>query len=474
MTTISLSIHPYLAAYDSIMPDPEGFLACLKKPLPQTMHVNTLKASPDFVKHELAYHGIQAEPMTWHPAGLRVEQQSISIGKLWTYQAGLYQTQEEVSLIPATCLDPQPGERILDLCAAPGGKTVQMAVMMKNTGTIIANDRSYQRIRAVGHMLKRLGITNVITTTVDGMCFPSCREFFDRILVDAPCSCEGTLRKRKRQGLTEPNRHSSLSMSRIQLALLRQAVSRVKPGGRIVYSTCTLAPEENERVIHQLLQEYKGELRLTPISLPGLVHSPGITQWQGEDFDSSLSRCLRLWPQQNNSGGFFVAVLEKNGSQKTTTPDLRPILALSDPSIEPIITPIQERFGISDEALASLSALKNDNRGIYFLSHDTIIPEAITPDSAGLFSIKTDLKHHKLSTAAAMMLSQHATKHSIELSREQRDAYLTREDIALTDSQREQCGDTGYVMVSYAGIGLGLALYLSYRNQCQSLFPKSL
>jgi len=475
MKTAHLDSNPYIATYREIMPDPEAFLACIGKPLPQTMHVNTLKTSREFVQMELACHGIHAKPMAWHPAGLRVEGTAPSIGNLWTYQAGLYQTQEEASLIPATLLDPQPGERVLDLCAAPGGKTVQMAVMMQNTGTIIANDRSYQRIRALGHMIKRLGITNVATTARDGLTFPACREFFDKILVDAPCTCDGTLRKQRRGHVAiQPDQKNSLAMSRMQLALLRQAVSRVRPGGRIVYSTCTLAPEENEHVIHQLLNEYAGSISLKPIALPGLQYSRGITRWNGETFDDSLKHSLRLWPHQNDSGGFFVAVLEKAGQAERVQPEKQLTLPVNDPNVSIYLASIQDRFGISDDALQHFETTYNKRRGVSFLSKGMHIPTEVPVDSAGLFAIKTEMTHPKLSTPVAMMLAPFATRHHIQLTREQRDDYLARRDLVLTNEQRKQCGNTGYVMVSYAGIGLGLALYLSHRDQCQSLCPKSL
>lgn len=475
MNTVKPDSHPYIATYREIMPDPEAFLTCVGKPLPQTMHVNTLKASREFVQMELACHGIQAKPMAWHPAGLRVESTAPSIGKLWTYQAGLYQTQEEASLIPATLLNPAPGDRVLDLCAAPGGKTVQMAVMMQNKGTIIANDRSYQRIRALGHMIKRLGITNVATTARDGLTFPACRDFFDKILVDAPCTCDGTLRKQRRGHVAiQPNRDHSLAMSRMQLALLRQAVSRTRPGGRIVYSTCTLAPEENERVVHQLLNEYPGVISLRPIDLPSLKYSRGITRWNGEQFDASLAHCLRLWPHQNDSGGFFVAVLEKAGNAASTNTEKQLTLPVNDPNVAIYLASVQERFGLSDDALCHFETTYNARRGVSFLSKGMHIPTHIPVDSAGLFAIKTEMTHPKLSTPLAMMLAPFATRHHIQLSREQRDDYLARRDLILTNEQRKQCGSTGYVMISYAGIGLGLALYLSHRDQCQSLCPKSL
>lgn len=464
--------------YRDIIPNPEAMLTALEQPLPTTLSVNTLKTStPDCQRH-LHELGIDTHVMDWNPNGLKAHGKVEGIGRNWAYQTGLYQTQEEVSLLSAIVLDPQPGECVLDLCAAPGGKTAQMAVMMQNTGTLIANDRNYGRLRAVGHMIKRLGLFNIATTALDGTAYPALRDHFDRILVDAPCGCEGTWRKSPKKAVM-PNRKASLAMSEIQFRLLEKALQLAKVGGRIVYSTCTFAPEENEAVVNRLLQEHGDCVKILPIEIPHWQASKGITTWQNDTYHTDVQHSMRVWPQQNNSGGFFVALLEKTAS-KTRYPKpvaIREELACDDPSIASTINAVLERFAIDPQIFAGFHAQADNHRGLYLCPPSLRVPTKLPIDAAGLFAIKTKIKHPKLSTPAAMWITPHALQNKIEITLTQRDNYLDRKTILLTDEQVQSLTGTGYVLASYAGVGLGVGLYLQYADgpaQLESLFPKRL
>ncbi len=184
----------YFKRYESLVDDWTAFQNTITRPLPTCLWTNTLRTTPDELLKLMAADGIILKALNWSENGFRLPRQ-LSPGKLWQYLAGLYHVQEEVSMLPVKLLDPQPGERILDLCAAPGGKTAQIAVALNNEGTVIANDRVYQRMRAMGQTIDRLGLLNVSTTTFDGCSYPKAAGLFDRILVDVPCSCEGTSRK---------------------------------------------------------------------------------------------------------------------------------------------------------------------------------------------------------------------------------------------------------------------------------------
>lgn len=462
--------------YRSIIPEPEAMLACLQQPLPTALSVNTLKVTTERCQQLLQEVGVSTETMTWNPNGLKAKGKIDGIGLNWAYQAGLYQTQEEVSLLPAIVLDPQPGEKVLDLCAAPGGKTVQMAVMMQNTGTLIANDRNYGRLRAVGHMIKRLGLFNVATTALDGSAYPALRNHFDRVLVDAPCGCEGTWRKSSKKAVL-PNRKNSLSISEIQYRLLEKAMQLTRVGGRIVYSTCTFAPEENEAVVSRLLQEHGDKMSILPIKIEHWKASPGVTAWQGDTYHPDVRQSLRVWPHQNNSGGFFVALLEKTDDKQQKAVTVRDEIRCNDPTIAPVIEQVLSRFGITTDIFDGYSANANNHRGIYLSPPSLQVPENLPVDAAGLFAIKTKTKHAKLSTPAAMWITPLAKKNCIELNENQRDLYLLRQTIFLNEKQVNDIDSTGYVLVTYRGVGLGVGLYLQYQDgpaQLKSMFPKAL
>lgn len=296
--------------YRPLIDDWEAFCEALSRPLPTCVWTNTLRTSPERLVDWMRQGGFCPEPISWYPGAFRLAA-DISPGNRVEYVAGLYHVQEEVSLIPPVLLDVSADERVLDLCAAPGNKTAQLAVAMDNRGTLVANDRNVYRLRALRRVIDRLGVVNTSVTAYDGANFPRESGEFDKVLVDVPCSCEGTSRKNP-AALEQASDESRSRLAGTQRALLRQAVRRCRPGGRIVYSTCTFAPEENELVVADLLEEFGADtLRLLPARVPGLESSPGITRWNERILPEELAGTMRIWPHQNDTGGFFVALLEK-------------------------------------------------------------------------------------------------------------------------------------------------------------------
>ncbi len=296
--------------YRSIVDDWESFVQTCVRPLPLTIWTNTLRTTPGVLQDWLAEENLSADAVSWYEGAFKLPP-NLSLGNRIPYLAGLYHIQEEVSLIPALLLAPQPGERILDLCAAPGNKTAQIATFMQNQGVLVANDRNEQRLHVLRTTLARLGIMNVSTTQHDAAAFPCTEPRFDGVLADVPCSCEGT--SRKQPGVLErASEQQSSSLATTQLAILKKSVEVCKPGGRIVYATCTYAPEENEMVIDALLKYYgRDRVRLAPAHIPSLHCAQGISTWNGKRLAPDLPLTMRIWPHQNDSGGFFVAVLEK-------------------------------------------------------------------------------------------------------------------------------------------------------------------
>ena len=235
------------------------------------------------------------------------------LGRSLEHQLGYYYIQEISSMLPILTLNPKPNETFLDLCSSPGSKTTQLAAKIQNTGTIIANEVNFGRIKILASNLQRCGVSNTIITKKDGIAL--CKEFakenikFDKILVDAPCSGEGTIRSSPKT-LIMWNIKMIKSLSKLQKSLLSSAIEILKPNGEIVYSTCTHAPEENEEVVDFVLNKFKGEIKLETINLP-VKCRPGITNWNNNQLNPEIKKTCRVYPQDNDTEGFFIAKIRK-------------------------------------------------------------------------------------------------------------------------------------------------------------------
>lgn len=296
-----------LERYRPIIDGFEAFLAACERPLGNAVRVNTIKSSVERATAALEEEGTDYEQADWNPRVLRLE--TDSPGSTWTSFHGFTHGQEEVSAVPPVVLDPEPGERVWDCCAAPGGKATQLAALMDDRGTVVANDNNLGRISALRFNAERLGATSLAVTNDDARNYSLERfdfDEFDRTLVDAPCSCEGTIRKNP-DALDNWSEGHISSVAGIQKGILRRAVQATREGGTVLYSTCTFAPEENEAVVQHALN--REDCRVVDFDL-GLEHSPGLTEWEDDSYDESLEQAARIYPHQNDTGGFFVAKLE--------------------------------------------------------------------------------------------------------------------------------------------------------------------
>ena len=209
-------------------------------------------------------------------------------------------------MIPPIVLDPKPGEIVLDMCAAPGSKSSQIAALMKNKGVLIANDYQGIRLAPLGINLQRMGITNSIITLMEGRFFKNFN--FDKILVDAPCSGTGTIRKSlKTLRIWNPDMVKRLAGTQRQL--IETAFNNLKEGGTMVYSTCSLEPEEDEGVVDYLLDKHDNA-KLEEIAI-NIKRSNSILEFGDNIYSQEIKKCLRLWPQDNDTEGFFVAKIMK-------------------------------------------------------------------------------------------------------------------------------------------------------------------
>jgi len=208
-------------------------------------------------------------------------------------------------------LDPKPREHVLDMCAAPGSKTTQMAARMKNKGEITAIDTvrgRYYKLRAVA---KLMGAVNIHFKLMDARRFRPKDQLFDKVLVDAPCSSEGRFKMDIPKTFAYWSPRKIKEMARKQKGLLISASRLLKPGGTMVYSTCTFAPEENEKVIQYLLKKTEGVLKVEQTNIEGVTTYPSIREWQGRDLGDSSRHCFRVLPRDGMEG-FFVAKFIKD------------------------------------------------------------------------------------------------------------------------------------------------------------------
>jgi NOL1/NOP2/sun family putative RNA methylase len=301
----SLTPEEYFAPFSQIIPNFVAFCRKLSDPLPIHLRMNTLRAPVRQTRLRLEEQGVvlvKEGPLDFLYRAVNIGQP----GHLLEFSLGLLHSQALSSVLAAFALGPEPDQTVLDLCAAPGSKTSLLAQLMQNKGIIVANDRNPDRLIPLKANLKRLGVTNTVITRYPGQTFPK-RFFFDRVLVDVPCSAEGTLRAGP-SGTLRLSTRANQKLTRLQRYLLLMAFDLLKVGGTLVYSTCTYSPDENESAVQFLLDTRPAEIQPIAMDLP---HSPGLQQWKETSYDPSIKYCWRIYPQQIDTVGFFMARVNK-------------------------------------------------------------------------------------------------------------------------------------------------------------------
>ncbi|GAB1859752.1 Putative RNA methyltransferase NOL1 [Camponotus japonicus] len=287
------------------------FLEASEVERPMTIRTNTLKTRRRDLAEALINRGVNLDPIgKWTKVGLVVYSSQVPMGATPEYLAGHYIIQGAASFLPVMVLDPKENERILDMCAAPGGKTSHIAALMKNTGILFANDVNKDRLKAVVGNLHRVGVVNSIICNYDGRQFPTIMKGFDRVLLDAPCTGTGVTAK----DLSVKTNKEEVDIQRcctLQRELLLAAIdcvnARSETGGIVVYSTCSILPEENEWIIDYALK--KRNVKLLPTGLE--FGADGFTSYRQHRFHPSLKLTKRYYPHVHNMYGFFVAKLKK-------------------------------------------------------------------------------------------------------------------------------------------------------------------
>lgn len=292
----------FLEHYSKLTDIKEFCEYCLK-PLNKSIRVNTLKISVNKLKNKLNNYIFAQIP--WNKEGFWIKGERTDLGNLLEHSLGYFYIQEAASMIPPIVLSPGENDLVLDLAAAPGSKTTQMAQLMNNKGLIIANDIKYDRLKALSINLQRLGIMNTIITLNSNYSFKDMK--FDKILLDAPCSGSGAIRKSlKTLQMWNPN--MLINLSGTQKRLILNAYDSLKDNGVLVYSTCSIDPEENEAVINFLLKNRNAKLENINLDIK---KSKVILDYGKEHFNDEIKKCLRIWPQDNDTEGFFVARIRK-------------------------------------------------------------------------------------------------------------------------------------------------------------------
>jgi NOL1/NOP2/sun family putative RNA methylase len=462
--------------YASIIPDFDGFQDALRRPRDLYFRVNSLRIDPGEFERSMKRWGHNIRPLRWFKKAYLATELARTRGTL-EYFLGFYYIQGATSMIAPIALDPQPGERVLDLCAAPGSKTTQICDAMRNEGLVFANDIYIDRLKILKGHLERLGVTCAVITKKAGDSFPGGLAF-RRVLVDAPCSGEGTMRGARETAGEEVERESEaargtdrsgdlLRLYRLQRALLRRAANLCEPGGVIVYSTCTYSPLENEAVIDEVLRA-RDDLVLeeVPCDAPS---EPGILEWEGKKFKPEVRLCRRYYPHRINSWGFFVARLRRKESargprgeeeSRWAEPSLRAAVAAQNEARERVARYFEERFGIPRASFEPFHVYEGGHSA-WLASRAMPRPEALAPwdpQNAGIRLLRY-LKgpagpYEKPTSHGLAVVGRGATRAAIDLSEKEMWAFLRGEPV-----RRRAAGvEGGYVIARYEGWVLGCGL----------------
>ncbi|MDD5041807.1 MAG: NOL1/NOP2/sun family putative RNA methylase [Candidatus Peribacteraceae bacterium] len=454
--------------------------AASDRPLRKSARVNTLKCSVENFKDWAVEKGWSLTPVPWWSEGFFIDRTdlSIALGRDIRHLLGHFYMQEAASMLPVALLDPQPGEAVLDLCAAPGSKTTQIAARFSPTpdpspggggefarGVVVANDMQEKRLRILNDALQRTGATSVVITRKVGQWFSKhLTERFDRVVCDAPCTAQGTARKDP-AALQYCSTDSIAKAARLQYQLLEAAVHAAKVGGRIVYSTCTLTPEENEGVVLEILNKFSDQLEVVhpKEALPsGLKWDMSAAISDSETVQKTLRPTpnalypfLRLWPQTYDTEGFFCAVLKKVQSTRAVEPlemYERVALPFGRKKTEAVSKLFMEQFG-ADFRLPGECLVEKGNFLLLVSQEAHGFPLPATEYAMGIpyAKILPDGRF-RVTNEMASLRGHLAQSQILELSEEQLGSLLAGKDLPCDPKLR---GDT---ILRFRGISLGLGL----------------
>ncbi|MFX1366619.1 MAG: RsmB/NOP family class I SAM-dependent RNA methyltransferase [Promethearchaeota archaeon] len=278
-----------------------------EKPLTPSIRVNTLKITTSNLKERLEQKNFELSPIEWISYGFKVLKQSYNLGSTHEFLQGYYYLQNIASMLPSVILNPKNNDVVIDMCAAPGSKATHLAQLMKNEGVLFLIEKNKARIPALEINLRRMGVINSIVINMNAINLSKLTIKANKILLDAPCTGEGLIRK-------DPNRKKSRKpndidkLASIQKKLLKAGLNSLISGGELLYSTCSIAPEENELVVHEVLNE---ETNFKISKIPHTYGVSGLTEVFGTNLREDLEFSQRLYPHIHNTIGFFLCLISR-------------------------------------------------------------------------------------------------------------------------------------------------------------------
>ena len=448
--------------------DYEAFLAGFDGQRQYGLRVNTLKMNLEEFERIAPFH---LKKVPWISNGYFYEAEDAP-AKHPFYSAGLYYLQEPSAMTPASRLKVQPGERVLDLCAAPGGKATELGAALQGEGLLVANDINTARARALLRNLELFGISNSFVTNepphVLAERFP---EFFHKIMVDAPCSGEGMFRKNPAV-VDSWQEKGPEYFSKLQREIIVQAADMLLPGGMMFYSTCTFSPLENEKTITHLLKE-RPDMEVIPMEdYEGFAE--GLTSYRGEVFDKSCKLCRRIWPHKMSGEGHFMALLhKKNGVQQQVQQTVsqssiwwekcKGLNKEQKAAAEDFFSHVNiaydgKRIDVRGDNLYYLPAPKYDGRGLHFLRN-------------GLFMGEFKKKRFEPSQPFALALHAQDFDQVLDFPAddERLSRYLRGETLDVSDLIAGEKKRKGWQLVMVAGHPLGFGKLVN--NNLKNKYP---
>ena len=421
--------------------DVHALRASSARPLRKSMRVNFLKSDcHEFVSWANHQHW-KIEPIPWCADGFFVDRDNrdVALGKDLLHIVGHTYMQEAASMLPVTLLDPQPGDAVLDMSAAPGSKTTHILSRMRAKGVVVANDVQEKRLWALLSNLQRSSAKNVLVTRKVGQWFARhTTERFDRVLCDAPCTAQGIVRK-DATALQYCSSDNVGKMAKLQRELLEAAIHAANVGGRIVYSTCTLTPEENEEVVSSMLKKFPNHIEaIMPSSFPGIekaLNDSRIVQTQLGIAEAEQFPALRLWPHTYDTEGFFCAVFTKQAPtlspQDFHSSQFFRDAVMPDAKVRGIGSALADWYGTS--FLDSEDCLFSMKEQLLVTTRDTMaFPLPIAPYFAGMpFGRPVKESGIRLSQEVMTLSGAEATRQRVVLSLPQMNSLLRGENIKV-------------------------------------------